>query len=236
MLAFTSRRIASQSCGLVCVLLNLIGSHAAIFMLIPCHFSLDCILSLKSCFYAIHSVNIVLDLGEKKNLSNQLDAKPSAVGVPLREASLLLIIVSALAGCFSFSFFFLVCVYVCVYLLLPWDLHSKQGLLFNGTIIKCAFSKHWCFALSLFTHPYTSHPRHPTHTSSFPHSAAFLEVNASKSLAAKHQRKCSRENSSVQACNVQEFVFPTKHPILVVKGKGAAGGHISRMVCIQISE
>lgn len=117
-----------------------------------------------------------------ENRPNQVglkSLKSHPLSVPHCESSLL-IIVSALAGTFHFHFF--------VYLL-PWDLHSKQGLLFNGTIIKCAVSKHWCCALSLFTHPYASNPHSPT--SPLPHSAAFLEVNTSKSLAAKHRAKCS---------------------------------------------
>ena len=72
--------------------------------------------------------------------------------VPLCEASPLLVIVSVGRLLFFFHFFLF------VYLLLPWDLNSMQGLLFNGTVIKCAFCKPWCFVLSLFTHPYTSTP------------------------------------------------------------------------------
>lgn len=141
------------------------------------------------------------------------------------EASPFIIIVSAFAGCFPSSCFFK----MCVYLLLPWDLHSKQGLLFNGTIIKCAVSKHWWFALSPVYSPIRLIPR----AAPFPHSAAFLDVNTSKSLAAKHWLKHSWENRNILLvmCGTL-FSPPKKYPVVLVKCRRAAGGHISWMFCL----
>lgn len=112
---------------------------------------------------------------------------------------------------------------MCVYLLLPWDLHSKQGLLFNGTIIKCAVSKHWWFVLSPVYSPIRLIPR----TAPFPHSAAFLDVNTSKSLAAKHWLKHSWENRNILLvmCGTL-FSPPQKIPSSACQvQKGSRGPH-----------
>lgn len=111
---------------------------------------------------------------------------------------------------------------MCVYLLLPWDLHSKQGLLFNGTIIKCAVSKHWWFALSPVYSPIRLIPR----AAPFPHSAAFLDVNTSKSLAAKHWLKHSWENRNILLVMCGTLFSPPKIPSSACQvQKGSRGPH-----------
>ena len=98
--------------------------------------------------------------------------------------------------------------------LLPWDLHSKQGLLFNGTVIKCAVSKRFpCYS------PIRLKPPSPLHPP-FPHSTAFLD--ASKSPAAEQRPKCSWENRNGQL--VTHFVFPHQTPAAGCRGQRGSRG------------
>lgn len=93
-------------------------------------------------------------------------------------------------------------------------------MLFNGTIIKSAVSRHWCFALCLHTHPYTSTHPHGTHPEV--HSVALLDVNASENLETAEVLWRNRNIQLVKCAGF--FIFSTKNSTMVLKGQRGRRG------------